>query len=297
MEVIPVRKDRTKSSPASALPPRPFLRWAGSKLKVLCRLRLFWKSHHTRYVEPFAGSACLFFDLLPSRAILGDNNSALIETYRVVRENPGHLYQRLTHIPRDAPTYYRWRSIDPKTLDRETRALRFVYLNRNCFNGIYRTNMRGAFNVPYGGKKGLPSGQLEKTDFMRCAEQLKRARLVSGDYLVTLQHVQNGDFVYLDPPYALNSRRIFREYSAKPFETQDVPAFSKQLRQLDRKGAEFLVSYADCKEARELASQWNAARLLVRRNVAGFVGDRRNACEWLISNMAIPTSKLESELV
>jgi DNA adenine methylase len=246
---------------------------------------MYWKPHHRRYVEPFAGSACLFFDLMPASAILGDNNSALMETYRVVRDDPESLYRRLVRIRRDSDTYYRWRSLNPRSLDRESRALRFVYLNRNCFNGIYRTNGSGDFNVPYGGKRGLPSGKLEKDDFLRCAQQLTRASLVSGDFSKTLSLVGKGDFVYLDPPYATEARRVFRQYGAKTFQTGDVPELARQLRRIDKLGAQFLVSYADCTEARKLASEWIAIRLLVRRNIAGFAGHRRNACEWLISNM------------
>jgi DNA adenine methylase len=274
---------------ATQVAPRPFLRWAGSKRKVLFRLRRFWGPNHRRYIEPFAGSACLFFDLMPQSAVLGDLNAHLIETYEVVRDEPADLYKRLTHIPRDAITYYRWRSKEPESLDRQTRALRFVYLNRNCFNGIYRTNLSGGFNVPFGGKKGLPIGKLIKSDLFGCAELLKRAVLVAGDYRDTLKHAQKGDFIYLDPPYATDSRRVFRQYGAKTFQTDDVALLSKELYRLEKIGAQFLVSYADSTEARRLAVDWNAVRLFVRRNVAGFVGDRRKAGEWLISNMDLPS--------
>jgi DNA adenine methylase len=269
-------------------PPRPFLRWAGSKRKLLFRLRRFWKPEYRRYIEPFAGSACFFFDLMPPHAVLGDINESLMETYRVVREEPEGLFRRLTRLRRDADTYYRWRAKDPNLLDPQTRALRFVYLNRNCFNGIYRTSMVGKFNVPFGGKKGLPIGKLAKADLLGCAELLNRATLVTGDYRLTLAYARKGDFVYLDPPYATNSRRVFRQYGAKTFETGDVRVLADELVRLNRIGAEFLVSYADSKEARALAANWNAARLYVRRNIAGFVDHRRKAGEWLISNIALP---------
>jgi len=225
---------------------------------------------------------------MPASAILGDINEALMDTYRVVRDEPESLFRRLTRIPRDANTYYRWREKDPVSLDVQTRALRFVYLNRNCFNGIYRTNIAGGFNVPFGGKRGLPIGKLAKDDLMGCAKLLKRATLITGDYRVTLAHVKQGDFVYLDPPYATDSRRVFREYGAKTFQTDDVSTLADELRRLDRIGAQFLVSYADSREARRLAADWNSVRLFVRRNVAGFVDHRRKAGEWLVSNMTLP---------
>ena len=163
-------------------PIRPLLRWAGSKRKLLSRLAPFWNpGRHRRYIEPFAGSACLFFELRPEKAILGDTNRELIHLYRAVRVSPESLFYRLAHIRRDARTYYRWRAIDPLRTDPETRALRFLYLNRNCFNGIYRTNVDGDFNVPFGGKEGKPLGAIERDDFMRAAERLRCARFVVGD--------------------------------------------------------------------------------------------------------------------
>jgi DNA adenine methylase len=272
------------SDAAAKLDVKPLLRWAGSKRSQLPRLRKFWSDSHTGYVEPFAGSACLFFAIAPSAAVLGDANRELIEFYKVIRDEPERLCRRLYRIRRDAATYNKWRSIDPRMLDRETRALRFIYLNRNCFNGIYRTNLEGKFNVPMGKEQGK---YFSKDELMQCSELLRRARLVAGDFTKTLDHVKSGDFVYVDPPYAVNSRRVFREYGKQLFDTADIPRLSRCLSKIDRVGADFLVSYADCSEARTLASAWNAVRLSVRRNIAGFAGARKNAYELLISNLPI----------
>ncbi len=263
---------------------KPFLRWAGSKRKQVTRLSSFWSADHERYVEPFAGSACLFFELAPKAAVLGDSNKQLVEVYRVVRDEPERLYRRLCHLRRDLPTYRQWRKLKPELLDRETRALRFLYLNRNCFNGIYRTNMNGDFNVPMGKR---PGEYFSKEDLLHCSKLLRRTTLVAGDFEKTLERVEAGDFVYLDPPYAVTSRRIFKEYGKKTFDTGDIPRFSDSLVAIVKRGADFLVSYADCAEARALALDWNSVRLPIRRHVAGFAGDRKKAYEWLISNRAI----------
>ncbi|MBI2898590.1 MAG: Dam family site-specific DNA-(adenine-N6)-methyltransferase [Planctomycetes bacterium] len=264
---------------------KPFLRWAGSKRKQLARLGSFWSPLHARYVEPFAGSACLFFDLAPSVAILGDNNCALIDLYRVVRDEPERVYRRLCRIRRDSDTYYRWRKKKPNALDPESRAVRFLYLNRNCFNGIFRTNVKGEFNVPIGVR---PGEYFSKEDLILCASLLKRAKLVAGDFAKTLEHVKAGDFVYLDPPFALQSRRMFRHYGVRSFQTTDVPRLADALRTIVAAGADFLVSYADCAEARGLARRWNAIRLPIARHVGGFADRRRRAYEWLITNMTLP---------
>jgi DNA adenine methylase len=263
---------------------KPFLRWAGSKRKQVSRLASFWSPHHTRYVEPFAGSACLFFERAPRLAVLGDSNRELMEVYRVVRDEPERLHQRLCRIPRDLTSYLHWRQLKPETLDRETRALRFLYLNRNCFNGIYRTNLRGEFNVPMGTRLGE---YFSKDDLVSCSELLQRTTLVAGDFVKTLERVKAGDFVYLDPPYAVTSRRIFREYGRKTFDTTDIPRLSECLAAIVAQRADFLVSYADCAEARALAHKWHSVRLPTRRHIAGFAGDRKKAYEWLISNRSI----------
>lgn len=266
---------------------KPFLRWAGSKKKQLTRLRTFWAPNHIRYIEPFCGSSCLFFDIAPSVGILGDNNPELIELYRVVRDNPTDLYFKLCAITRDLPTYLYWRSLDPKTLDKETRAVRFLYLNRNCFNGIFRTNSKGVFNVPMGKD---PGSYFSLEELTKCSKLLKKAKLISGDFNKTLSLVQKGDFVYLDPPYAMSTpkRKVFREYTQRSFDTFDIPRFSESLDLIVQRGGDFLVSYADCAEARKIGKKWNTIRLPVRRNIAGFAGDRKIAYELLISNMTIP---------
>lgn len=270
--------------PREARRGRPFLRWAGSKRKQLSRLAPFWSPDHERYVEPFAGSACLFFELAPKAAVLGDSNKELIEAYRVVRDEPERLYKRLRRIRRDLATYHRWRHLKPESLDRETRVLRFLYLNRNCFNGIYRTNMDGEFNVPMGTRLGE---YFSRDDLVGCSKLLQKTTLVAGDFIKTLERVRAGDFVYLDPPYAVTSRRIFKEYGKKTFDTADIPRLSESLTAIVKRGADFLVSYADCAEARALALNWYSVRFPVKRHIAGFAGDRKRAYEWLISNRPI----------
>jgi DNA adenine methylase len=279
------RQDPCDLASKLSTPIRPFLRWAGSKRKQLSRLAPFWSSDHERYVEPFAGSACLFFKLAPKAALLGDNNRELIDTYRVVRDEPERLYRRLCRIPRDLDSYLRWRRIKPGSLDRETRALRFLYLNRNCFNGIFRTNLDGEFNVPMGTRLGE---YFTRDVLLTCSQLLQRTTLVAGDFAKTLEQVRAGDFVYLDPPFAVKSRRVFKEYGRNPFDTSDIRRLSRSLTRIVKQNADFLVSYADCSEARALARQWYSARLSIRRHVAGFACDRKRAYEWLISNRPIP---------
>jgi DNA adenine methylase len=264
---------------------KPFLRWAGSKRKQLSKLMQFWTDRHSRYIEPFTGSGCLFFALAPHHAILGDRNRDLMEVYQVVRDEPERLYRRLCRIRRDISTYQRWRSMNPERLDLATRALRFVYLNRNCFNGIYRTNLRGEFNVPMGKRTGT---YFSADDIMHCSRLLRNTRLLTGDFAKTLSFAKRGDFVYLDPPFAMTGKRVFREYGKEVFQVHDIPRLSEALVWLDQIGADFLVSYADCAEARHMLKDWNSVRIPIQRQVAGFSRHRSVSFELLVTNCQMP---------
>jgi DNA adenine methylase len=262
----------------------PFLRWAGSKRRLLPKLAQFWGVHYQRYVEPFAGCAALFFRIQPASALLADINGELIETYDVVRENPDALYEALMAIPGGEDQYYQVRDKNPFRLTKFSRAVRFVYLNRHCFNGIYRTNNEGRFNVPFGGQK---PGRIPPVEvFRKCARLLQRATLRTCDFGHVLRDTRQGDFVYLDPPYAVESRRVFREYDPRGFVRTDLDRLAGHLMRMDSRGVHFVVSYADCAEARAVLAGWRPTRVRVRRNVAGFAGSRRTAYELVATNIA-----------
>jgi DNA adenine methylase len=266
--------------------PRPFLRWAGSKRQLLSALGQYWSDEYERYVEPFAGSCSLFLALAPKRALLADKNEELIHTYDVVRQKWRAVYDGVTALPRDEDTYRRLRAKDPQRLKAVARAVRFVYLNRNCFNGLYRTNRAGVFNVPFSGSGtgALPPASV----FATCAELMQAATLRAWDFGTTLRCTSKGDFVYLDPPYAVETRRIFREYGPKQFSQADLGRLSAHLDRLNGRGAVFLLSYADCAAARNQFQEWYIRRIRVRRHIAGFQGARRHAFELLVSNKPHP---------
>ncbi len=263
----------------------PIFRWAGSKRKTLSSLTGFWNDRFERYIEPFVGSACLFLKLKPNAAVLGDLNSALIDTYEAIRDHPFAVAEALYAIPRDADTYYKVRRSYSVSKATVIRAAQFVYLNRNCFNGIFRTNLNGDFNVPF----GADQGQYPRLcDFETTSDLLKKARLLRGDFGATLRHLRKGDFVYLDPPFAATGVRTFVEYGKRSFAEDDINRLSRHLDRIDSRGASFLVSYADCPRAREIAKQWNSKAIAVRRHIAGFTSKRKIAGELLITNLEIP---------
>lgn len=259
------------------------MRWAGSKRQLIPVLKNFWKPSYERYLEPFAGSACLFFALSPERAILGDLNADLISTYREVKYRPRGILSRLSKLRRSKRLYTKLRSMDPTTLCASARASRFIYLNRYCFNGLYRTNLRGEFNVPYG---AAGTGTLPSLHHLRdCSSKLRRTRLVSGDFEKVLKHATSGDFVYIDPPFAIRSRRVFNEYDPATFSIDDIKRLRSWMERLSRNRIAFVVSYAESDEADVLRKGFDFQAVSVRRNIAGFAAHRAASKEILISNV------------
>ena len=262
---------------------QPFLRWAGSKRQIVPTLARYWKVGFKRYVEPFAGSACLFFSLNPPSAILGDLNVDLISTYLEIKYRLDGVLRELAMLHRSRREYNRLRAVSPGHLDRSARAARFIYLNRYCFNGIYRTNLKGEFNVPYGGQK---SGNLPSSELLReCSRRLKKARLLACDFEMVLQGAERGDLVYLDPPYAIRARRVFNEYDPSTFGTRDIVRLRSWMEKLDARGISFVVSYAESDEANVLRRGFDCQTVSVRRNIAGFASHRIDSSELLISNV------------
>jgi DNA adenine methylase len=178
--------------------------------------------------------------------------------------------------------YLELRAIDSESLPPAARAARFIYLNRCCFNGLYRTNRQGHFNVPYGGKR---SGTFPSAEVLRAASMaLNKARLVTGDFTKSLQYAEPGDFVYLDPPFSITAHRMFNEYHATQFDVERLKRLRIEMEKLADRNIRFLVSYADSDEATTLRRGFKFKTVAVRRNVAGFAANRRTAKEALIYN-------------
>ncbi|TWA92234.1 DNA adenine methylase [Bradyrhizobium stylosanthis] len=262
------------------------IRWAGSKRALLPILKRYWVDDRSgKYIEPFCGSACLYFDLEPSRAILGDINSELITAYKVLRKSPSKVVELLSAYPINRDYYYELRALKAETLSEIEQTARFLFLNRLCFNGIYRTNLSGQFNVPFG--KPKREVQFDFDALAKASTLLKRASLQNSDFALVLDQAQKGDFVYLDPPYAVAKRRVFSQYYPESFAEQDLQRLRACLKKLDRRGVHFVVSYADSREGRELVAGWKCRRVRTRRNVAGFADNRRNAYELMATNQEL----------
>jgi DNA adenine methylase len=259
----------------------PVLRWAGSKKKLLPLLCAATPRNIRRYVEPFAGSSILSLRTIAKSRVLNDLNTDLVSAYRMLQKDPKKLWNSLSFLPQDAESYYQIRSLDPKELNEFEQATRFIYLNRFCFNGVYRTNKQGQFNVSRGmGNLTIPT----KKVFEDFAAHLMNAELMSADFSVAAKKAGKNDFLYLDPPYALGEKRDRGEYGCDSFKEKDELRLIKAMKQASNRGAKVLLSYSPSVRIIEGLSDWHVKHIEVNRHVAGFVGARRNAAEILISN-------------
>ena len=282
MIVLYYKKYMKSTELSSSIPIKSFLRWAGSKQQLVPTMTRFWDSSYSRYVEPFAGSASWFFYISPPSALLGDINKELISTYQQVKRNLPQVIEALKKLKIGKENYYQLRDLDPSTISLSTRAARFIYLNRFSFNGLYRTNRNGKFNVPYNGG----SGNIPSTVMLRqCSKVLQKAKLKACSFEVLLEEVKQGDFVYLDPPFSVKSVRVFNEYDATIFNQQQVGLLRAWMMKLDKKNIPFLVSYADSEEGNKLSKGFYKEVVSVRRNIAGFAANRKRENEILISNV------------
>lgn len=259
------------------------LRWAGSKRKSLRTLQAHAPAQMSRYIEPFAGSACFVFAARPPRVVIGDINDHLIAFYRDLRGSPAILHEIYSSITPTESEYYRVRDRFNGSDDTINKSADFLFLNRYCFNGIYRVNKSGKFNVPWGGEKvGLP---LTRIDLENASYALSESTIVCGDFCSIINsHLEPGAFVYLDPPYASDEKRVFDEYHPGSFSTKDWDRLISILDTIHSSGCKFMLSYAGDSPLRERLQQWNIFDFEVTRNVGGFRSSRRKYGEFIATN-------------
>lgn len=220
---------------------KPFLRWAGGKTwLVKSILELVDGKEFTGYLEPFIGGASVFFSLKPQTSILSDSNADLINVYQCIKESPDAVFEILTQFENNSDAYYAIRSSSP--VDRFERAARFIYLNQTSFNGLYRVNRKGEYNVPYGKRKNV-SFSLDNLNIV--SDRLTNALLIACDFEETILRVKQGNLVYLDPPYVVaKDDKSFIGYNQQLFSIEDQKRLSKCIDYIKSVGAYYILSNA-----------------------------------------------------
>jgi DNA adenine methylase len=230
---------------------KPFLKWAGGKRQLLAHLRKFVPPKFDRYFEPFLGGGALFFDLQPKKSVLSDVNPELVDCYLAVRDQVDDVIRALSEHRHDAKHFYQVRSTDPATLQLPERAARTIFLNKTGFNGLYRVNRAGEFNVPFG-RYAKP--KICDTDNLRaCSKALAGAQIAVRDFAEAVIGARPGDFVYFDPPYVPVSRTAtFTAYAAGGFGADAQVRLSELFGQLSARKVSVLLSNSDVPAIRRL---------------------------------------------
>ena len=274
---------RSSTGPAQ-LP--PILRWVGGKRWLVPALRdlVAGQAQLKGYHEPFLGGAAAFLGLGPTGpGTLSDLNAELIETYRAVRDNPEAVAAELSKHRNTESYYYELRARRPR--NRTQRAARFIYLNHTSFNGIFRVNLKGAYNVPFGNR---PNPQIPDNDLLsKISKRLKGFDLVAQDFAETICNVRENDLVFLDPPYTVaHNNNGFVKYNDKLFSFEDQVRLSHSIDLIRSIGAYYILTNAAHESIIELFDKGDQRMVIHRRNViGGSKAKRGRAAEYLFTNL------------
>jgi DNA adenine methylase len=284
---------RTRSSPAPA-PARPFLKWAGSKkqLRAAFAPLLPVPGDVTGYHEPFLGSGAVFFDvkgrLSPRRCTLSDNNAELMAAFTAVRDDVEKVIAALErHRARHSEKhFYEVRAIAPAELAEMSpvdRGARLIYLNKTCFNGLYRVNSKGLFNVPMG--RYVNPG-ISDPDLLRAASAaLRWVQLFTAPFVSVLKRAREGDLVYFDPPYVpLSATSYFTSYTQGSFGEPEQRQLAQVYRDLDARGCRVMLSNSDTPLVRELYRGFDVRQVLARRSINSKSDRRGKVAEVVVLN-------------
>lgn len=247
---------------------KPILKWAGGKTQMLSDLLPKVPASYGRYIEPFFGGGALFFALQPENAIIADSNPELINMYRQVADNVDEVIRYLKKYENTSEFFYEVRSLEWETLPQAEAAARTIFLNRTCFNGLYRVNKQGKFNVPYGKYK---NPKICDEDGLRAASAaLKKAEILCGDYLLVLDHyAQPGDFVFLDPPYLpISEYSDFKRYTKEQFYEEDHIELAKIIMRLHERGCHVVLTNSNHPLVHELYAPFAIEVIQTKRHIS-----------------------------
>jgi DNA adenine methylase len=243
----------------------PFLKWPGGKRWLVKEFPHLFPKQFDRYIEPFLGSGAVFFKLCPKAALLADSNPEVVNAFELVKTAPESIQTRLAALQRQhsRKNYYLIRERTPRSA--LGRASRFIYLNRTCFNGIYRVNKLGQFNVPIGTKSVVcfTDGYLDIIARTLCGATIRRA-----DFEDTINEAKDGDFVFIDPPYTVrHNNNNFLKYNAHLFSWDDQVRLARSVRAARERGALIMLCNANHRSVVDLYRGFGKHHVLERQSV------------------------------
>lgn len=261
---------------------KPILKWAGGKTQMLGELMPRVPKTYGRYIEPFFGGGALFFSLKPESAIIADSNPELINMYLQVAHHVDDVIECLQKYENTSEMFYEVRSLDWQTLPKAEAAARTIYLNKTCFNGLYRVNRSGQFNTPFGKYKNPKICDIEALRL--ASEALRKAEILCGDYILVLEHyAQPGDFVFLDPPYLpISENSDFKRYTKEQFYEDDHVELAKMIGILHERGCYVILTNSNHLLVHQLYEQYKIEVIQTKRHISCH-GDTRKGEDVIVT--------------
>lgn len=264
---------------------KPFIRWAGGKTWLIPHVKsIITNLEYRNYYEPFIGSGAIFFSLQQNKnTYLSDINPELIDSYMSIRDNPNQVIAALKQYTNTESEYYRIRALEPDNMIE--KAARFIYLNQTSFNGLYRVNRKGKYNVPYGHRQNLNYNY----DRLRLASQkLQKVRIHCEDFSKKKYRIKEGDLVFLDPPYTVShNNNGFIEYNQNLFSLEDQMRLSKYIDYIKSKGAYYILTNAAHNSIKEIFTKEGDSLTPIDRHslIGGKKAKRSLISEYIFTNI------------
>ena len=265
----------------------PIVKWAGGKRQLLFEIKKNMPQKFNRYFEPFIGGGAVFFDTQPENAYISDVNEELVNLYSIIQNSPNELIEDLYRHENTKEYFLKIRGVDREPKYKKWSAIqkasRFIYLNRTCFNGLYRVNSKGEFNVPFGNYSNPRI--VDEENILNCSTILQKTEINCADFSAILKYVKKGDFVYFDPPYVpLNETSSFTSYTKEGFDIDMQFKLRDVCDELDSKGVKFLLSNSDTAIINELYANYEVKKVFASRQINANAKGRGKITEILVRN-------------
>lgn len=271
---------------------KPFVKWAGGKRQIMKDIKKYIPDNYSTYYEPFVGGGAVFFELAPKKAVLNDYNKELMNVFECIKDEIRFekMCNELNHheANHSEEYYYKIRDLDRdkkkfnKLVDYK-RAARTIYLNKACFNGLYRVNSKNEFNVPYGKKEKVNTYEGQNLGIVHCILNFNDIELLSTDFEEAVKNAKKDDFIYFDPPYDSDTS-TFNSYTEDGFGKEEQVRLSELFEKLDKKGCYIMLSNHNTKLIRDLYKNYNINVIKAKRNINANGKKRGNVEEVLITN-------------
>jgi len=268
--------------------PHPFLKWAGGKRQLIPQMNKFFPKNYNKFIEPFIGGGAVFFHLLPNKSIISDNNPELINCYRVIKGEVESLIKSLKKHKYAKEYYYEIRALDRDRkkfaeLSDVERASRSIYLNKTGYNGLYRVNSQGFFNVPFGRHKNPKI--CDETNLRLVSRALQNVEIHLGSFEICLEYAEKDDFIYLDPPYyPLSDTALFTSYTKNSFDKTSQKKLFEVFNKLNKRECDVMLSNSYSEFILDLYKDFKIITLKAKRNINSNSKKRGLVNEVLILN-------------